>query len=88
MFLGCHTSVLVYSNYNFFLHFSKTLNYVLGRGSGSFFGGLLIGSYGTRISFRLMGLLGIVSGTVYGLLHCMWLYKFEDKTINEKAGKF
>lgn len=35
-----------------------------------------------------MGLLGILSGTIYGLLHCMWLYKFEDKTNTEKSGKF
>lgn len=60
---------------------------VLGRGSGSFVGGLLIGSYGTRQSFRLMGLLGIISGTIYGLLHCMWLHKFEKEIIVEKSGK-
>jgi len=35
-----------------------------------------------------MGLLGILSGTVYGLLHCMWLHKFEDQTNTEKSGNF
>lgn len=38
-------------------------------------------------SFRLMGLLGIVSGTIYGLLHCTWLHKFEDQSTKEKSGK-
>ena len=87
MSLECPTSVLVNNTY-FIVIIIKT-EIVEGRGSGSFIGGLLIGSYGTRQSFRLMGLLGILSGTVYGLLHCMWLYKFEDQTNNtEKSGKF
>nr|CAD7397205.1 unnamed protein product [Timema cristinae] len=47
------------------------------RGSGSFFGGLLIGTVGTRESFRIMGMLAIVGGITYGLLHYFWLRKVE-----------
>ncbi|XP_050430525.1 uncharacterized protein LOC126839310 [Adelges cooleyi] len=64
---------------------SGMCHFSLGRGSGSFIGGLLIGSYGIWQSFRLMGLLAIVSGTIYGLLHCIWLHKFEDRTKPEKS---
>lgn len=49
-----------------------------GRGSGSFAGGLLIGTYGTRQAFQIMGLLGVLSGVVYGLMHFFWLHKYND----------
>lgn len=93
MSLECPTSVLVKEYIYIFFYTTTVINlkhikYIKGRGSGSFFGGLLIGSYGTRQSFRLMGLLGIISGTVYGLLHCMWLHKFEDRPSTEKSGNF
>nr|CAD7602507.1 unnamed protein product [Timema genevievae] len=52
-------------------------SYQTGRGSGSFFGGLLIGTVGTRESFRIMGMLAIVGGITYGLLHYFWLRKVE-----------
>lgn len=48
-----------------------------GRGSGSFTGGLLIGQFGTRDAFRYMGLLAVVGGIAYGLLHLVWLRKFD-----------
>lgn len=49
-----------------------------GRGSGSFAGGLLIGTYGTRQAFQIMGLIGVFSGLVYGMLHFFWLHKYDD----------
>nr|CAD7265645.1 unnamed protein product [Timema shepardi] len=52
-------------------------HFSLGRGSGSFFGGFLIGTVGTRESFRIMGMLAIVGGITYGLLHYFWLRKVE-----------
>ncbi|KAM8715678.1 hypothetical protein ACLKA7_002688 [Drosophila subpalustris] len=57
-------------------------HFSLGRGSGSFTGGLLIGQFGTRDAFRYMGLLAVVGGIAYGLLHLIWLRKF-DHTIEE-----
>lgn len=51
-----------------------------GRGSGSFTGGLLIGQFGTRDAFRYMGLLAVVGGIAYGLLHLIWLRKFDHTT--------
>ncbi|XP_034239545.1 uncharacterized protein LOC117644314 [Thrips palmi] len=52
-------------------------HFSLGRGFGSFLGGLLIGSYGTRKAFRIMGLLACAGGTLYGLLHLLWLKKYD-----------
>jgi len=53
---------------------------ISGRGSGSFTGGLLIGQFGTRDAFRYMGLLAVVGGIAYGLLHLIWLRKFDHTT--------
>ena len=50
-----------------------------GRGSGSFLGGLLIGTVGTRKAFRIMGLMACAGGTLYGLLHMLWLNKYDKK---------
>ncbi|TMW46780.1 hypothetical protein DOY81_008138, partial [Sarcophaga bullata] len=52
-------------------------HFSLGRGSGSFSGGLLIGQFGTRDAFRYMGLLAVVGGIAYGILHLVWLRKFD-----------
>ncbi|XP_054266161.1 uncharacterized protein LOC128988671 isoform X2 [Macrosteles quadrilineatus] len=66
-------------------------HFSLGRGSGSFVGGLLIGTYGTREAFQIMGLLGTISGVVYGMLHFFWLHKYNEthtsKSIEEPSGK-
>ncbi|XP_059055041.1 uncharacterized protein LOC131849069 [Achroia grisella] len=48
-------------------------HFSLGRGSGSFGGGLLIASLGTREAFRYMGLIAFLGGILYGLLHYFWL---------------
>ncbi|KAK6637376.1 hypothetical protein RUM44_007792 [Polyplax serrata] len=48
-------------------------HFSLGRGSGSFVGGLLISTVGTRKSFRIMGLIAIGGGFSYFLLHYLWL---------------
>ncbi|XP_034835100.1 major facilitator superfamily domain-containing protein 6-A-like [Maniola hyperantus] len=50
-------------------------HFSLGRGSGSFGGGLLIASLGTREAFRYMGLIAFLGGVLYGLLHYFWLRK-------------
>lgn len=52
-------------------------HFSLGRGSGSFFGGFLIGHVGTREAFRYMGLLAVVGGCCYYALHMLWLRKFD-----------
>lgn len=52
-------------------------HFSLGRGSGSFVGGLMISYVGTRDAFRYMGLLAVIGGIIYGLLHLIWLRKFD-----------
>ncbi|XP_049771164.1 uncharacterized protein LOC126136592 [Schistocerca cancellata] len=52
-------------------------HFSLGRGSGSFFGGILIGKIGTRESFRAMGIIAIAGGVAYWLLHRYWLREVE-----------
>lgn len=58
-------------------------HFSLGRGSGSFFGGLLIGNVGTRNAFRYMGLLAVVGGILYYGLYLVYLKKF-DVYYNDK----
>lgn len=64
-------------------------HFSLGRGSGSFFGGLLIGNVGTRNAFRYMGLLAVVGGVLYYGLYLVYLKKFDvvdnDRDENEAA---
>lgn len=52
-------------------------HFSLGRGSGSFFGGLLIGTFGTREAFRYMGLMAVVGGIMYYALYLIYLKKFD-----------
>ncbi|XP_038207572.1 uncharacterized protein LOC119829246 [Zerene cesonia] len=56
-------------------------HFSLGRGSGSFGGGLLIASLGTREAFRYMGLIAFLGGVLYGLLHYFWLRNINMKGI-------
>lgn len=69
-------------------------HFSLGRGSGSFCGGFLIGHVGTREAFRYMGLLAVVGGCCYYFIHLVWLKKFDvhdkddqDLTENGEAEK-
>lgn len=52
-------------------------HFSLGRGSGSFCGGFLIGHVGTREAFRYMGLLAVLGGCCYYAIHLLWLKKFD-----------
>lgn len=52
-------------------------HFSLGRGSGSFCGGFLIGEVGTREAFRYMGLLAVLGGCCYYAIHLLWLKKFD-----------
>lgn len=52
-------------------------HFSLGRGSGSFCGGFLIGHVGTREAFRYMGLLAVLGGCCYFTIHMLWLKKFD-----------
>lgn len=52
-------------------------HFSLGRGSGSFAGGMLIAEVGTREAFRYMGLAAMLAGVIYKILHSAWLYKFD-----------
>lgn len=53
-------------------------HFSLGRGSGSFFGGFLIGNVGTREAFRYMGLMAVVGGFLYYGLHLVYLKRFDS----------
>lgn len=53
-------------------------HFSLGRGSGSFIGGLLIGEFGTRDAFQYMGLTAFIGGIAYKLIHFIWLRKFDS----------
>lgn len=60
-------------------------HFSLGRGSGSFTGGIMISFVGTREAFRYMGLLAVIGGICYGLLHLLWLRKIDNKEEDEAA---
>ncbi|XP_055295609.1 uncharacterized protein LOC129565133 isoform X3 [Sitodiplosis mosellana] len=66
-------------------------HFSLGRGSGSFFGGFLIGNVGTREAFRYMGLMAVFGGFLYYGLHLVYLKRFdsiddkEDQETNENG---
>jgi predicted MFS family arabinose efflux permease len=51
--------------------------FFLGRGSGSFVGGHVIAKFGIRQGFRVMGLVAVISGIIYALLHILWLRKVD-----------
>lgn len=55
-------------------------HFSLGRGSGSFCGGFLIGQVGTREAFRYMGIFAVMGGCAYYALHLLWLKKFDSST--------
>lgn len=52
-------------------------HYSVGRGSGSFAGGHLIGKFGITSSFRIMGMIAVISGLWYAFLHYTWLKNAE-----------
>lgn len=63
-------------------------HFSIGRGSGSFVGGHILGIVGTREAFRVMGFVAMASGTLYCLLHYIWLRKLtyakdDDATLGE-----
>lgn len=59
-------------------------HFSLGRGSGSFVGGFLIGEVGTREAFRYMGCAAVVGGFMYKAMHYFWLKKFDAVTEEEE----
>ncbi|KAK4009736.1 major facilitator superfamily domain-containing protein 6 [Daphnia magna] len=50
-------------------------HYSIGRGTGSFIGGILIAMHGTRITFRIFGLAAGVCGVLYAILYCTYMRK-------------
>ena len=63
-------------------------HFSLGRGSGSFFGGFLIGEVGTREAFRYMGLVAVAGGLAYKFIHAIWLRKYDNPVSVYKARGF
>uniref|UniRef100_A0A8W7PM87 Major facilitator superfamily associated domain-containing protein n=1 Tax=Anopheles coluzzii TaxID=1518534 RepID=A0A8W7PM87_ANOCL len=60
-------------------------HFSLGRGSGSFFGGFLIGEVGTREAFRYMGLVAVAGGLAYKFIHSIWLRKYDNPDADDEA---
>lgn len=61
-------------------------HFSIGRGSGSFVGGHIIGKVGIRQAFKLMGMVAVTSGFSYALLHYFWLRKIDIKDDEEYTG--
>lgn len=59
-------------------------HFSLGRGSGSFCGGFLIGHVGTREAFRYMGLLAVIGGLGYFIIHVLWLRHIDLAEFDEE----
>ncbi|XP_021700566.1 uncharacterized protein LOC5566438 isoform X2 [Aedes aegypti] len=62
-------------------------HFSLGRGSGSFFGGFLIGEVGTREAFRYMGLVAVAGGIAYKFIHAIWLRKYDNPELDEESAE-
>ncbi|XP_044765408.1 uncharacterized protein LOC123321737 [Coccinella septempunctata] len=65
-------------------------HFSIGRGSGSFLGGYIIGKVGIRQAFQLMGLMSVVCGVLYVIVHYVCLAKIEfdtDRDDEEKNGE-
>ncbi|XP_055540662.1 uncharacterized protein LOC129727164 [Wyeomyia smithii] len=62
-------------------------HFSLGRGSGSFFGGFLIGEVGTREAFRYMGLVAVAGGLAYKFIHAIWLRKYDNPDLDDDAAE-
>ncbi|EFX74053.1 hypothetical protein DAPPUDRAFT_252370 [Daphnia pulex] len=52
-------------------------HYAIGRGTGSFIGGILIASYGTRETFRMFGIAAGICGVLYVIFYYTYLRKNE-----------
>ena len=68
------------------------VHFCMGKGSGSFLGGLLIGKVGTRRAFEYTGYSAIIIGIIYKIIHHFYLRHYEvgrktseeDKVSKEK----
>ncbi|XP_058819540.1 major facilitator superfamily domain-containing protein 6-like [Topomyia yanbarensis] len=56
---------------------SGMIHFCLGKGIGSFVGGFMIASFGTRMAFRYMGYTAVLGGVLYKFLHMIWLKKYD-----------
>ncbi|KAJ8950282.1 hypothetical protein NQ318_021137 [Aromia moschata] len=61
-------------------------HYSIGRGSGSFVGGHIIGKVGIRQAFKLMGMVAVTGGCSYAALYYFWLRKIEVKDEEDEIG--
>lgn len=55
---------------------------------GSFIGGILISTYGTRVSFRVLGIAACIFGVVYIFLYYFIMRKHENIPSKKSSGKF
>ncbi|KAL3289336.1 hypothetical protein HHI36_022774 [Cryptolaemus montrouzieri] len=68
-------------------------HFSIGRGSGSFLGGFIIGKVGVRQAFKLMGLMAVGCGIIYSIIHYVCFTKIdfepdkEDEEKDQETGK-
>lgn len=65
---------------------SLTFQCLIGRGTGSFIGGILIANYGSRAAFQIMGTSASVLGVVYIVLYFIVFRKYERKPLKNLTG--
>ncbi|KAK9891521.1 hypothetical protein WA026_014758 [Henosepilachna vigintioctopunctata] len=58
-------------------------HFSIGRGSGSFVGGYIIGKVGIREAFQLMGLMSVVCGILYPFIHYVCIPNMETESEKE-----
>ena len=57
-----------------------------GRGTGSFIGGILIASHGTRETFRMFGITAGICGVLYVIFYFAYMRKNETSTTRKVPG--
>lgn len=57
----------------------------IGRGVGSFAGGIMMANFGTRTTFRILGAGAGICGLVYFLLHRFYLARLEKNRLQRKS---
>lgn len=58
------------------------ITFGLGFGVGSFGGSLLIGAYGLRVTFRILGAISFITGFLYLLFNIFYLRRRNSETVN------
>lgn len=63
-------------------------HFSIGRGSGSFLGGYIIGKVGIRQAFKYMGLMSVFCGMIYVIIHYICLANVDFDTEKDEEEKY